>query len=688
MRAKVRPEMDVAAASRLAGILFGLSLLVYAVTRLWAIEDFPVYFFTDEAAQTIFARHLAEHGFRDSAGRLLPLYFEVASDRMAPLLSVYLNYVTMSVFGQSVLVTRATTAIFTILGAVALALVLRRPLAVRHWWLGPAILAAVPAWFIHSRTGFETVMMAAAYAVALLFYLVYRTASPRWLYAAVVMAAAAFYLYSNGQAVVVATAALLAASDYRYHRRHARTVLAALALGIVLALPFARFATEAPEAMSHHLRAIGSYLYSDELTPVDKARAYVSRYALGLSPLYWFTPDQARDLVRHRIPSHGHLNWWLLPFFVAGVAICLSRWRSPPHRAIVLAALATPIGAAMADIYILRVLAFVVPATVLAALGMDALLRRLGRLVPERAVALGVFALVSASTLGMTRDAVANGARWTDDYGLYGLQWGARQLFEETIPAILDREPDTTIYMSSDWANGANSFPQFFLTPAQSARVYFRSVDELMVRYTPLTSDMLFVMTEHDRNRADASGKFEPIQPEHLIRYPNGEAGFFFTRLAYKPGVAADFARQKAERRAIVSGTAVIDGRPVAVRHSRSDMGELQNAFDGDAFTLLRGMEANPFVLEIEFPEPRAIGGIEALFGHMPFTWTAELTAPGAARPVIYKQAKPASGLGDVSGEIEFDRGPHTIERLRLVIHHDGEDDTANVHLRELVLRD
>ena len=56
--------------------LFSGGLLLYLLTRLIQLDKFPIFFFTDEAVQTMSAVDLIARGFRDSAGRLLPAYFE------------------------------------------------------------------------------------------------------------------------------------------------------------------------------------------------------------------------------------------------------------------------------------------------------------------------------------------------------------------------------------------------------------------------------------------------------------------------------------------------------------------------------------------------------------------------------------------------------------------------------------
>src|SRR3972149_948667 len=48
--------------------LFFLSLAVFAVTRLIGIENFPIYFFSDEAAHTGLAAEFLHNGFRAPAG--------------------------------------------------------------------------------------------------------------------------------------------------------------------------------------------------------------------------------------------------------------------------------------------------------------------------------------------------------------------------------------------------------------------------------------------------------------------------------------------------------------------------------------------------------------------------------------------------------------------------------------------
>ena len=67
-----------------------------------------------------------------------------------------------------------------------------------------------------------------------------------------------------------------------------------------------------------------------------------------------------------------------------------------------------------------------------------------------------------------------------------------------------------------------------------------------------------------------------------------------------------------------------------------------------------RNLEANPFVLEFSFPQPRPITGIAADFGSMDLTMTVLLYAPGSDTPVKLSQ----------SWVIPYTKGPCPSPRL------------------------
>ena len=663
--------------------VFSAALGVYLLTRFWGLERFPIYFFGDEAVQTLFAQDLLARKFHAPDGTLFPIYVEAAALRWTPLLSMYIHAVGLLLFGKSILVTRGASVLVGALGAVAVSLSLKMVFKTRTWWAGALLLAVAPAWFLHSRTAFETAMTTAFYACFLLSYQLYRTSSPRYLYAAIGFAAATFYTYSNAQAIVLAVAGLFFLSDLRYHLRHPAILLRGALLTGVLAIPFLNFRLSHPGAFSEHLRVVGSYLYQD-ISALEKIKIFIQKYAYGLSPGYWFIPNE-HDLARHRMAGMGHVHIGLLLFVLIGLLICLRNLRSSPHRAVLLAALATPVGAALLDIGIARVLAFVIPASIMAGLGLEWVLDRLPRRLNPRIMGATVFTLLALGNLVLLRAALLSGPLWFRDYGLYGMQYGARQLFEEVIPHYLAQNSGDQILVSSTWANGTDNFIRFFLSPQEQKRVRMDGIGTYLFKRMPLSADEIFILTPAEYAQALGSPKIGAVKVEQVVPYPDGSPGFYLARLEYSEAADQIFAAEKEARRQLVESQVTIAGETALVRYSQIDMGAVQLAFDGDAFTLMRGLEANPFILEIEFPSPRRIAKLEAEFGLVNLQVTVKLYPHPEAEPVIYEGLfMNASGNNPVS--MEFPQGPDRVAKIHFEFLNVQSGDTANIHIRELKL--
>lgn len=659
-------------------LFFAGALAIYAVTRFVHLDRFPIYFFADEAVQGVLGRQLFERGWHDPEGHLFPAFFN-AHGFYNPLVTVYFHALAFGLFGSSIEILRSTSAFVTLFGAVAVSLTLKLVFRARSWWSGVLLLAAMPGWFLHSRTAFETAMMASFYAGTLLFYLLYRCRSPHFLYPAIFFAALTFYSYGNGQLVIGVALLLLFFSDLPYHFRHFRTIGAGLLLAAALAFPYWRFRSEHPQEVGHHLRTLDTYV----LRPIplsEKLREFAKRYAYGVSPRYWFVPND-HDLVRHRMKGYGQIPLWSFPLFLLGVGVCIVRWKSPPHRAVILAALATPVGGALTEIGITRAMAFVIPASLLAALGLEFLVERLRNRNLRQGVLAAVFFAISVASLGMLRDALQNGPYWFKDYGLYGMQWGARQVFSVVSDYL--RRPGAEVRLTSSWANAGDVFLAFFRP--NETRVRFETVESFVAEKRDLNDSTIVMMTPGELKQANDSGKFRPVRISRLLRYPDGTPGFYFTRLAYVDGIDEVFSREKAERRKPVVEDFNRNGETITVSHSRFGDGRLDNVFDGDVFTLVRFLEANPAFFELRFPSQKRLRGIAADFGTMTFSLTVSLWPDDASPPTTY--AHTYTGLpSDPHVELRFANAPQSVRRMRVEIHDLAAGATAQIHVRELRL--
>lgn len=356
----------------LATWLFVGAVAIYLVTRLVGLNQFPIYFFTDEAIQPLSMFDLINNGYRSPMDVFLPTYFRNGEYYNIGL-SVYLQWLPVLLFGKSAVATRATSVLITLIAAISVGIILRDVFKIKYWWTGTLFLSITPSWYLHSRTAFETAEFVAFYAGALCAYLLYRYRSARFLYLAVFLGALAFYTYGAAQLIVPLTAAGLLISDWRYHWQNRRTVLLSLGLVLLLAIPYLRFRMSDPDAPFAHLHMMFSYL-TEDIPLSTKIARYASEYWVGLSPWYWYIPN-VRDLPRHLMKDYGHIMIATLPFAILGLAKLLRNLHLPAYRAVLIAILLSPTAAALVQTSITRALGFVVLVAIVTSLGLEEVLQ-------------------------------------------------------------------------------------------------------------------------------------------------------------------------------------------------------------------------------------------------------------------------------------------------------------------------
>lgn len=663
--------------------LFIAGVLIYLSTRLIALDRFPIYFFTDEALHMVLAERLVEGGFQYNQ-LFLPTYFPIGATFGLNGITVYLNIIPYLLFGKSVFVARATAVAISMLPAIAIALTMKDIFKVRYWWIATFLLSITPTWFLHSRTAFENVAVASFYAVFVYFYLRYRLISPRSLYLAMVFGALAFYAHGLGQVLMGVSALLLFFIDIRYHWQNRKVVFRGLILIGLLIIPYLRFILGDQAAVTDQLRMRASYWVDASLTFPEKLWTFSSEYLYGFNPVYWFSPQPDRDLARHVMKGYGHILLPSVIFVGWGLFISLSRLKSPEYRILLVILLAAPVGAALAQITILRTIWMVIPITIFSALGVSALLGLFGKSgVSYRALSVTAFGLLSFINGFILWDSITNGPVWYRDYTLYGMQYGAQQVFGELIPQSLDQRNDSQIVVSSTWANGADKFEQFFLSSDQQERVSLSSIDAYLFEKLPLGDHILLILTGDEFQRAAASEKFKKVTIHEVINYPDQTPGFYLVSLEYVENIDEIFRAEAEARKALVESEVVVDGDTWVIHHSMLDMGTPELIFDGDSFTLIRGLEANPFILDIQFSHPLVIRGLSAEFANMDFSITAHLYATSGQDTYEYNATW--RGLsGDPHVEMRFDSPPNQVERIRIEILSHTHGERAHIHVREL----
>lgn len=658
--------------------LFILAIGVYLITRLISLPSFPIYFFSDEAVQTVLAGDFVRDGLRNYDKELLPTYF-VNGNQYNLSTSVYLQIIPYLLLGKSIWVTRGTAVLTTLMAAFAVGLILKNIFESRYYWIATLLLSIIPAWFLHSRTAFETALAVSFFAVFIYFYLMYRYKNPKYIYAAVVMAALCFYSYSPAQMVMAVMTVALWFSDLRYHWQHKKTILIALGVILVTAIPYVRFLIVHAGENYEHLLILRSYWVSD-LTFGQKLLHFLKEYARGLNPLYWFFPNSV-DLARHLMKGYGHILPYTLPIFLTGLIICMRKFRQSACRVLLFALLAAPAGAALVELGITRALFMVIPVALITALGLHTFFTWLEHFrVPRLALALPVFTILAAINGYMLWDALKNGPIWYQDYGLGGMQYGASQVFGEA-KAYLEQNPESQVIISPIWTNGTNEVARFFFP--DPVPVHLAGMVGYLEREQTIGKKDVFVATPDEFTKLTESDKITGIEVKKILPYPNGKPGFYFLTMRYTGNAAEIFAAERALRHVLVTEPAILpDGRSITVSHSQFDMGSVADLFDGKKETVTRTLEANPMKIDLDFDSRQALNGVTIRVGGVKSRVTVTVYPADEPAPVVFSTEKQQTvDPRDVS--VSFNR---TIlsERVDIEILSVNDSEPAHVHVWEV----
>lgn len=659
-------------------IFLAIAMVVYLVVRLVGLESFPIYFFTDEAIQTVLAQDLVRDGMHSYTGELLPTYMENGS-QLNLSTSVYIQVIPYLIFGKSIWVTRGVAVLFSLLAAAAIGLIFKNIFKTPYAFLGILVLSAVPAWFLHSRTAFETALSTSFYAVFLYCYLMYRRGKLKYLFAAVVFGALCFYSYSPAQMVMLVSAVGLFFSDLRYHWKKRRHVILAILIGVMLAIPYFRFLYLHPGANLQHMQILNSYWVMD-MPFSKKIGTYFAEYGKMINPAYWFTTSPA-DLARHIMKGYGRLLWWSAPLAAIGLGKALLKLRKPEYRSILIAVIASPNGAALSGAGITRTLFMVIPAAILITLGLIQVLEWIEKKSVSKTALAGILLALFIALNGiMLRDALVNGPTWYEDYTLNGMQYGAKEVFGE-IKQILKEHPEEKIMLSSSWANGTDVLARYFFQDPVPFEL--GSIDGWLFEQKDISPESLFILMSNEYDRAVQSGKFKEIKVEKIMNYPDGKPGFYFVRLAYREDIAEILKEEKAQRsqlqRKEISSPEL---GTFSILYPQMDMGEIENLFDGDPNSVVRTLEANPMKLVITFARPQTLSEVVLRIGGTATTITLTAKPENGQNAVqMTREIKESNELRDITLNIS---SSETFSTLTVEVKNTYDSEPAHVHLWEL----
>lgn len=666
-------------------VLLGAAIIVYAIVISFGIERFPIYFFTDEAIHMNMASDFIRDHFQNYDHEFMPTFF--IAEGWVNGTSVYVQVLPYLLFGKSIAATRLVSALITLVAALTLGLVLKQVFKIKYHWAGVLLLLTTPAWFFHARTAFEYAEVGSFYMMFLYFYSRYRGGHLTSFYAAIITGALCFYTHGLGQMLMAVTGLALFVVDFRYHFHADRrkTVLYGLGLGLILFLPFVRYYLAHSNESLSQVKRRGSYWYDDELTTLQKTWEFIKQYAYGLNPQYWYFHNPI-DIARHVMKDYGDGLLITLPFAIIGFILVIKNLRRTPYHIALIAFLAAPLPASIVAVGMPRMLWMSIPIAIMTTLGLSFCLewlemhwKKLSNWLPWM-----MFILLTSLSVFMLRDALVNGPLWFDDYGLYGMQYGAKQIFEETIVPELKKNPDLMFVVSPSWANGTDKFADFFIPKDLLPHVTFGQPDNHVTDPGGITPNTRFILPYNEYDNLLTNPKFKDIVVHQIIPYPNGKPGFYIVSLKIADNIDSILAAEKLINITPIEETMELDGQEVRVLHSPFGSGGLIHVFDNDPDTLAKVLEANPFVFDLYPTNPINTTSVVIQTGSLPdFTVTISLYAPGSSIPEIY--TKTFKGLPpDPIVTMDFDKGPSKSERIYIEIKDNVSGESSQIHVRQI----
>ena len=124
----------------------------------------------------------------------------------------------------------------------------------------------------------------------------------------------------------------------------------------------------------------------------------------------------------------------------------------------------------------------------------------------------------------------------------------------------------------------------------------------------------------------------------------------------------------------------------IQMSHSALDIGQAKDVFDGDIETLMRGLEDNPFIIDLQFSQPQVIKGLIMDFGRMDFAMRVQVYGADGGEPVSYpgeyRQQPDIPHL-----DMDFADGPEQVKRIYIEVEQLLPPEEVHIHIREIVFK-
>ncbi len=451
-------------------VLAAVLILSFTLVNL---RGFPPYFFCDEAIHAIEARNILRSGL-DSRGRSWPIFFEGLGQYQLSL-SVYLQIPFTAVFGVdefAVRVRNLCLSVFALLWSIGIS---NRLFTSRANWSIFFISISSSFWFLHIRTGFESPVAVIFLLGAIYYYLKYLDDySKQSILISIFFLSLSFYSYLPARMWVGIVFLIGFFSNLKIHWKYKNTsILASIFLFIFLS-PYLYFQIYNPKAPFFSLEPIlrititGKYY----LTLFYK---FLVHYSNGIDARFWFFWEHTSNdgpQLRHVIPEMPLIPTGFVVFWITGLITLIWRFsKDNKSRFIVLTLILLPLSCAPFGVTNLRLLPIGCLYLIIIMIGISVIYERVkDRLLLKSTLLVSVVFIILRSLVGLS-EAVQYPERLKyKDYGFYGLQSGARDVFQE-INNFLISNPDAIAILDYASFNGNQEMATFYIDTSRRQRV-------------------------------------------------------------------------------------------------------------------------------------------------------------------------------------------------------------------------
>jgi hypothetical protein len=164
--------------------------------------------------------------------------------------------------------------------------------------------------------------------------------------------------------------------------------------------------------------------------------------------------------------------------------------------------------------------------------------------------------------------------------------------------------------------------------------------------------------------------------------------GFFaFTRLAHGNDTNRALDTEKVVPAGLITDDINLGNETIRMIHSPLDIGQAKDVFDNNIETLMRGREANPFVLDLQFSQPQAIKGLMMDFGRMDFVMRVQVYGTESTKPISYEgEYRQQPDIPHL--DMDFADGPDQVRRIYIEIEQLNPPAEVHIHIREVLFKE